>query len=195
VVIVLVIIYLIFAVAVGYEIGKIIYAEYFLYGYEHYGFKRKMGFLIGLYISGTLLFLLWMMKALVGTRQHVREQYFIPEGQECWKGYEDLCLSCFCTCCVISQIDRHTGDYDTLVGPSREDGGGVPTAPDDTFNVEAAVELEPSNENGGVTPTAPDAAFDVELSLEDRGLTPTAPVEPFDVAIAVVVEPSLEDGE
>ncbi|KAL7503954.1 hypothetical protein ACHAXN_001684 [Cyclotella atomus] len=43
------------------------------------------------------------------TRRHIREKYQIPE-QQC-HGCEDCCCTYWCTCCTISQMARHTGDY------------------------------------------------------------------------------------
>lgn len=47
-------------------------------------------------------------------RRHVRGRYGIPE-RRC-RGYEDLCCSLWCNCCVVAQLARHTADYDTYAG-------------------------------------------------------------------------------
>lgn len=45
------------------------------------------------------------------TRKNVRMEYDIPEG--CCKGCEDVCVSICCNSCTISQMGRHTADYET----------------------------------------------------------------------------------
>mmetsp|Transcript_8209 Transcript_8209/g.20306 ORF Transcript_8209/g.20306 Transcript_8209/m.20306 type:complete len:253 (+) Transcript_8209:280-1038(+) len=63
---------------------------------------------------GGSLFSLWSLYSLCKTRQSVRRQYSIPE-ERC-VGCEDLCCSLWCTCCTISQMARHTGEYETYPG-------------------------------------------------------------------------------
>lgn len=61
---------------------------------------NNVAFLVGLF----LLFLIYKV------RKHIRAKYDIPE-ERC-KGCEDLCCSLCCGCCVVSQMARHTTDYD-----------------------------------------------------------------------------------
>lgn len=63
---------------------------------------------------GSLLFGIWSVYSLCKTRQSVRRQYSIPEEQ--CNGCEDLCCSFWCTCCILSQMARHTGEYETYPG-------------------------------------------------------------------------------
>ncbi|VEU36030.1 unnamed protein product [Pseudo-nitzschia multistriata] len=63
---------------------------------------------------GSTLFGIWSIYSLCRTRQSVRKQYSIPE-KHC-QGCEDLCCAVFCTCCTISQMARHTGEYETYPG-------------------------------------------------------------------------------
>ena len=63
---------------------------------------------------GASLFIIWSVYSLMRTRQSVREQYSIPE-QHC-AGCEDCCCAFFCTCCTLSQMARHTGEYETYAG-------------------------------------------------------------------------------
>ena len=63
---------------------------------------------------GGVMFTIWSIYALMKTRENVRAKYSIPE-EKC-PGYEDLCCSMFCSCCVVAQMARHTGEYETYKG-------------------------------------------------------------------------------
>lgn len=63
---------------------------------------------------GGVLFTVYSIYALMKTRENTRAKYSIPE-EKC-KGMEDLCCSMWCSCCVVSQIARHTGEYETYKG-------------------------------------------------------------------------------
>lgn len=63
---------------------------------------------------GGILFTIYSIYALMKLRENVRAKYSIPE-ENC-KGMEDLCCSMWCSCCVVSQIARHTGEYETYKG-------------------------------------------------------------------------------
>lgn len=63
---------------------------------------------------GGFFFAWWSIYALFKTRQSVRRQYSIPE-ERCM-GCEDLCYSIWCTCCTLSQMARHTGEYENYPG-------------------------------------------------------------------------------
>ena len=63
---------------------------------------------------GGFFFSWWSIYSLCKTRQSVRRQYSIPE-ERC-VGCEDLCCTLFCTCCTVSQMARHTGEYETYPG-------------------------------------------------------------------------------
>jgi Cys-rich protein (TIGR01571 family) len=58
-----------------------------------------------------LIFIVYMLLVSIRTRKFVRDTYDIPE-QQCG-GCEDCCCSYWCSCCTISQMSRHTADYDT----------------------------------------------------------------------------------
>mmetsp|Transcript_29386 Transcript_29386/g.68013 ORF Transcript_29386/g.68013 Transcript_29386/m.68013 type:complete len:130 (-) Transcript_29386:507-896(-) len=51
-------------------------------------------------------------RTMVQTRKAIRDAYSIPEGRRL-EGYEDLVVSVFCLPCALSQMGRHTADYDT----------------------------------------------------------------------------------
>jgi Cys-rich protein (TIGR01571 family) len=56
-----------------------------------------------------MAFSIFFLVITCNTRRHIREKYQIPE-QQC-HGCEDCCCTYWCTCCTISQMARHTGDY------------------------------------------------------------------------------------
>jgi Cys-rich protein (TIGR01571 family) len=68
-------------------------------------------FIIALKYIGSSLFGIWSLYSLCRTRQSVRARYSIPE-ERC-AGCEDVVCSFLCTCCVLAQISRHTGEYET----------------------------------------------------------------------------------
>lgn len=70
--------------------------------------------LIALKSIGSGLFFMWTIYSLCRTRQNLRRQYSIPE-ERC-QGCEDLCVTFFCGCCALSQMARHTGEYETYPG-------------------------------------------------------------------------------
>lgn len=63
--------------------------------------------LVGLDVILTLYFYYMLIK----TRRIVRREYDIPELR--CRGNEDLCMAVCCTCCTLSQMGRHTADYET----------------------------------------------------------------------------------
>jgi len=63
---------------------------------------------------GGVLFTIYSIWALMKLRENVRAKYSIPE-QSC-SGMEDLCCSTWCSCCVVAQISRHTGEFETYKG-------------------------------------------------------------------------------
>ena len=58
-----------------------------------------------------LILLVYVLYIVTITRRQLRREYNIPELR--CKGFEDCCLSVFCTCCTIGQMGRHTADYET----------------------------------------------------------------------------------
>ncbi|KAL7551668.1 hypothetical protein ACHAWF_014852 [Thalassiosira exigua] len=63
---------------------------------------------------GGVTFTIYSIYALMKLRENVRAKYSIPE-ERC-KGMEDLCCSMWCSCCVVSQMARHTGEYESYKG-------------------------------------------------------------------------------
>ena len=57
---------------------------------------------------GNFLFSLWSVYSLCRTRESTRARYQIPETTSCG--------ALWCSCCVSSQILRHTGEYETHPG-------------------------------------------------------------------------------
>mmetsp|Transcript_24349 Transcript_24349/g.50528 ORF Transcript_24349/g.50528 Transcript_24349/m.50528 type:complete len:130 (+) Transcript_24349:555-944(+) len=60
------------------------------------------------------IFTIWFVFALMNVRKNVRAKYSIPE-HTC-SGCEDFMCSLCCSSCVIAQIARHTGEYETYQG-------------------------------------------------------------------------------
>lgn len=46
-------------------------------------------------------------------RKNVRILYSIPENKRCIPGFEDIFCSICCTVCTVTQMGRHTAEYDT----------------------------------------------------------------------------------
>jgi len=62
-------------------------------------------------LSMDISILFYIIYLTARTRKEIRKEYGIL-GQRCG-GHEDTCLSLWCTSCVISQMGRHTADYET----------------------------------------------------------------------------------
>jgi len=78
------------------------------------------------FIAG-ILFTIYSIYSLMKTRENVRSKYSIQE-ERC-KGMEDLCCSMWCSCCVVSQMARHTGEYETYKGRFCSDTGMAAHSP------------------------------------------------------------------
>jgi len=76
---------------------------------------------------GGVLFTIYSIFSLMKTRENVRAKYSIPE-ERC-NGMEDLCCSMWCSCCVVSQMARHTGEYETYKGTFCSETGMVANTP------------------------------------------------------------------
>lgn len=76
---------------------------------------------------GGVVFTVYSIYSLMRTRESVRAKYSIPE-ERC-PGMEDLCCSMWCSCCVVSQLARHTGDYDNHKGRFCSETGMVAGTP------------------------------------------------------------------
>lgn len=92
--------------AASKETFKIVCILAFLYFI--FNFLNDMGLSVLLFMY---LLAFWAKYALCQTRISVRNQYSIPGSQ-----MEDcICATC-CTCCTVSQLARHTGEYETYPG-------------------------------------------------------------------------------
>lgn len=54
----------------------------------------------------------YVLFALVRTRMYIRNKYKIRREQNYCCGADDCCVSFWCGCCTVSQMYRHTADYD-----------------------------------------------------------------------------------
>jgi len=76
-------------------------------------------------ISVALLFVLYFFIVQLRTRKAVRTHYSIPEGV-CG---EDVCYTLLCSCCSLSQMLRHTGQYEKYDGVCCSERGLPKEAP------------------------------------------------------------------
>lgn len=76
---------------------------------------------------GGICFSLYALYAMMKTREFVREKHSIPEGRlgVC----EDLLCSLCCSCCAVSQMARHTGEYERYNGACCSARGLTEAAP------------------------------------------------------------------
>ena len=63
-----------------------------------------------IYCSINVAFGIFIIIVMMRARYYIRQRSQIPERQ-CY-GCEDLCCSIFCSCCTLTQMARHTADYD-----------------------------------------------------------------------------------
>lgn len=56
--------------------------------------------------------MIYTLVLMYRTRRAIRERYDIPDETTC-RVTNDCCCSFWCGCCTISQMARHTADYDT----------------------------------------------------------------------------------
>jgi Cys-rich protein (TIGR01571 family) len=61
------------------------------------------------------------------TRGRIRARYGIPE-RRC-RGCEDCCRAFWCACCTVSQMARHTADYENYAALCCSETGLSPNAP------------------------------------------------------------------
>jgi Cys-rich protein (TIGR01571 family) len=71
----------------------------------------------------TILLVVIMARA----RIRIRSRYGIPE-RTCHGG-EDCCCAFWCSCCTISQMARHTADYENYPARCCSETGLSPNAP------------------------------------------------------------------
>mmetsp|Transcript_15453 Transcript_15453/g.17971 ORF Transcript_15453/g.17971 Transcript_15453/m.17971 type:complete len:249 (-) Transcript_15453:283-1029(-) len=75
----------------------------------------------------SILYSCILLYLIVITRSHIRKKYNIRE--KCFGGCEDICVAFWCPCCTISQMARHTADYDTYRASCCSNTGLPPGAP------------------------------------------------------------------
>ncbi|KAL3756090.1 hypothetical protein ACHAWU_009392 [Discostella pseudostelligera] len=74
-----------------------------------------------------ILFTVFTWITVARLRSRIRSKYSIPE-KNC-RGCEDCCCSIWCTCCALSQMARHTADYETYAALCCSETGLSPNAP------------------------------------------------------------------
>jgi len=91
--------------------------DYALYTYLYYDLNQAPEYAITVqYIKyfGGFCFGIWFLLAKARARRNIRETYRIPEEQ--CVGCEDVVLSALCSCCTVTQMARHTGEYEKYPG-------------------------------------------------------------------------------
>jgi Cys-rich protein (TIGR01571 family) len=116
-----------FKVVVLLFVAYTIYASSLGLASLEYGPRDTPVWMAVMKFTGSILFGIWSLYSLCRTRQSVRMQYSIPE-KRC-HGCEDLCCAFFCTCCTLSQMARHTGEYETYPGVCCSTTGHPPGTP------------------------------------------------------------------
>jgi Cys-rich protein (TIGR01571 family) len=61
--------------------------------------------------DGSVFFTVYALYSLCKTRESIRAVYSIPTTR--CGSMEDCVCSFFCSCCTVSQLARHTGEYET----------------------------------------------------------------------------------
>jgi len=74
------------------------------------------------------LFFVYILFVMIRTRAHIRSRYGIPE--QCCSGCEDCCCSFWLPCCTVTQMARHTADYDRYKASCCTDTGLPPQVPE-----------------------------------------------------------------
>jgi len=74
-----------------------------------------------------IIFIVFTWITVARLRSRIRSKYSIPE-KNC-RGCEDCCCSIWCTCCALSQMARHTADYETYAALCCSETGLSPNAP------------------------------------------------------------------
>lgn len=70
-------------------------------------------------------FFIYSLVCMIRVRSYIRSKYAIPEKQ--CAGCEDCCCSFWCACCSVTQMARHTADYDTYRAACCTETGLPPT--------------------------------------------------------------------
>lgn len=74
--------------------------------------------------AARLIFMVFWVYVVSRTRYRIRQMYSIPGG-----GCDDCCCSFWCPCCTISQMARHTAEYEKYAGQCCSETGLPPHAP------------------------------------------------------------------
>lgn len=69
-----------------------------------------LALLIGIPYIINIAYAILLIYLIAIARYRIRSRYGIPE-QNC-RGCEDCCCAFWCHCCTVSQMARHTADYD-----------------------------------------------------------------------------------
>jgi Cys-rich protein (TIGR01571 family) len=104
--------------------------------YVLYGDYPPSWQLISCFVTLNVVVIVYTYYAIGATRASLRSRYMIP-GRRCGR-YEDCCCALFCTFCTMTQMGRHTGDYQTFRGICCNSTGlpqhvTIPRNPDATF--------------------------------------------------------------
>ncbi len=83
--------------------------------------------LTGITYTINIAYAILLVYLIAITRYRIRSRYGIPE-QDC-RGCEDCCCAFWCHCCTVSQMARHTADYDSYAAQCCSETGLVRNAP------------------------------------------------------------------
>ena len=89
--------------------------------------QQIVALLTGITYMINLAWLILLVYLIAITRYRIRLRYGIPE-QVCFL-CEDCCCAFWCTCCTVSQMARHTADYDSYAAQCCSETGLVRNAP------------------------------------------------------------------
>jgi Cys-rich protein (TIGR01571 family) len=84
-------------------------------------------FLANLRLILNIAFFILLVIIMALARCRIRSRYGIPE-RTC-HGCEDCCCAFWCSCCTISQMARHTADYENYPAKCCSETGLSPNAP------------------------------------------------------------------
>ena len=74
-----------------------------------------------------IIFFILTVALVTKVRRRMRSKYSIPETT--CKGSEDCCCAFWCTCLTLSQMARHTADYESYAALCCSETGMPPHAP------------------------------------------------------------------
>ena len=95
--------------------------------YEEAHDNQIVALLTGITYTINIAWLILLVYLIAITRYRIRSRYGIPE-QDC-RGCEDCCCACWCSCCTVSQMARHTADYDSYAAKCCSETGLGRNAP------------------------------------------------------------------